>query len=302
MDANTRVRNGSIIAASPYAVTSSDGLGIRIIACTLNGENYLTWSRLMTNALRAKNKLGFIDGSIRKPAEGDANELQWIMCNSMVVAWITNTLDQDLQSSVACIENEKNLWDDLKERFLEEGESVAKYYSNLKVLWDELENFLEAPTCTCAAVASITSQREKEKAYQFLMGLNSEFGMVRSNILSLDTLHSLNKIYYMVIHEERQKIVAHGHESGPEAVVYYVKEGHGTNQLDTHSRGRPHCDYCDRMGHTRNTCWKLHGKPADWEPKSKGKGGPKQQKKFEPTRATGLGVLQARSNAVQTNT
>ena len=26
------------------------------------------------------------------------------------------------------------------------------------------------------------------------------------------------------------------------------------------------CDFCNKPLHTRETCWKLHGKPADWKP------------------------------------
>lgn len=28
---------------------------------------------------------------------------------------------------------------------------------------------------------------------------------------------------------------------------------------------RPWCDHCQRLGHTRNKCWKIHGKPLDWK-------------------------------------
>ena len=31
-------------------------------------------------------------------------------------------------------------------------------------------------------------------------------------------------------------------------------------------KGRPWCDHCKQPGHTRETCWKIHGKPADWKP------------------------------------
>lgn len=30
-------------------------------------------------------------------------------------------------------------------------------------------------------------------------------------------------------------------------------------------KGRPWCDHCRRPGHTKETCWKIHGKPADWK-------------------------------------
>ncbi|PKI69688.1 hypothetical protein CRG98_009844 [Punica granatum] len=73
----------------------------------------------------------------------------------------------------------------------------------------------------------MTSQREKEKAYQFLRGVNLESSTMCSNILNLDPFPALNKVYAVMIHYERQKIAAHGHESGLEAAVYYVKVGAG---------------------------------------------------------------------------
>ncbi|RVW91108.1 hypothetical protein CK203_039905 [Vitis vinifera] len=31
--------------------------------------------------------------------------------------------------------------------------------------------------------------------------------------------------------------------------------------------GRPWCDHCKKLGHSRETCWKIHGKPVDWKPR-----------------------------------
>ena len=30
--------------------------------------------------------------------------------------------------------------------------------------------------------------------------------------------------------------------------------------------GRPWCDQCRKSGHSRETCWKIHGKLANWKP------------------------------------
>ncbi|PKI48421.1 hypothetical protein CRG98_031173 [Punica granatum] len=71
-------RNQPQLAAllSPYTVTSSDGTGVQLISCKLNGDNYLTWSRLMRISLRAKNK------TLREPAEGEPNRALWVIANS----------------------------------------------------------------------------------------------------------------------------------------------------------------------------------------------------------------------------
>ncbi|RVX01148.1 Retrovirus-related Pol polyprotein from transposon TNT 1-94 [Vitis vinifera] len=31
--------------------------------------------------------------------------------------------------------------------------------------------------------------------------------------------------------------------------------------------GRPWCDHCRKPRHSRETCWKIHGKPVDWKPR-----------------------------------
>ncbi|PKI40829.1 hypothetical protein CRG98_038840 [Punica granatum] len=57
-----------------YCLTSSDSMGAQVIGCTLNGDNYLTWSLVMLIALWARNKLSFISGSLVKL--GDDNPLR----------------------------------------------------------------------------------------------------------------------------------------------------------------------------------------------------------------------------------
>ncbi|PKI70924.1 hypothetical protein CRG98_008657 [Punica granatum] len=108
---------------SPYTVTPSDGSVLRLTECKLNGENYLAWSRLMRMALRAKNKVCFIDGTLPEPADGDPSKPLWVMANSLVVTWMINSLEKELQPSIACIENALILWEDLRQRFAQGNET-----------------------------------------------------------------------------------------------------------------------------------------------------------------------------------
>ena len=57
--------------------------------------------------------------------------------------------------------------------------------------------------------------------------------------------------------------------SGPEAsalVTRWPHAGFGPRQFK-----RIYCEHCKKMGHTKETCWTLHGKPADWKPKQPNK-------------------------------
>ena len=179
-----------------YQISSSDSPGNVLIACQLNGDNYLTWSRAMRNALKAKKKLGFVDETIEKPEEDDPNYEHWEAWNSMLIAWIFNTMGKDLQATVAYADDVRKLWNDLKERYSQgnlariyqlksdicflkqEGQSVAEYWGKMKGLWDELESYYDNSGCTCGANGAALMKWETEKSFQFLMGLHPEFNTV----------------------------------------------------------------------------------------------------------------------------
>ncbi|PKI32089.1 hypothetical protein CRG98_047520, partial [Punica granatum] len=157
--------------------------------------------------------------------------------------------------------------------------SVTKYYSRLKTLWDELDNYLEIPACTCSATKLYTAQREREKTHQFLMGLGSDFATVRSNVLSHEPPHSLNKVYALILYEERQNIVTQSHETAaPDGAVFLSrligKQGSGGGQTYSGQGGErgsgvtsKTCFHCGRVGHIKSSCWLLHGLPANLESK-----------------------------------
>ncbi|PKI70041.1 hypothetical protein CRG98_009504 [Punica granatum] len=106
-------------------------------------------------ALCAKNKVRFIDGTLPELANGDPNKPLWVMAKSMVVTWIVNLLEKDLQPNIACIEITRVFWEDLRQRFAQgnetriyqlksviyasrqEGRPAAEYYGSLKELWEK---------------------------------------------------------------------------------------------------------------------------------------------------------------------
>ena len=127
---------------------------------------------------------------------------------------------------------------------------------------------------------------------QFLMGLNESFNGIRSQILLLDPLPSVNKVYSMVLRIEKQREVSdifsenlentalftrstftkpvgrsHGssrtdHPKGPTRYqIHSSSKGYGS-QYDSKKQFR-HCDYCSNDGHVRDTCFRLHDYP-DW--------------------------------------
>jgi len=126
----------------------------------VNGSNFQQWNRSMKIALHTRTKLGFIDGSCKKPESSSAIYEQWIRCDSMVVNWLLNSIAHELSKAFAEL-----LWLELLKRSgqnngpllyqlqkeiseMHQGnDSVAIYYTKLKQPWDELDDLSEVLIC-----------------------------------------------------------------------------------------------------------------------------------------------------------
>ncbi|XP_071695530.1 uncharacterized protein [Rutidosis leptorrhynchoides] len=182
----------------------------------------------MTNVLFAKNKFCFVDGTLPMPAEGSNDRVIWQRCNAMVRGWLVNSMDMELRNSVKYAATARDIWDDLKERFdkenaqrayelrrtissvHQENMTVSAYYTKLRGIWDEIQSVSPSPLCTCNSCTcnlgkSLNDMRDKEKLYDFLMGLNEEYSNIRSQILSTSPLPSLATAFHMVNQDEQQK-------------------------------------------------------------------------------------------------
>ncbi|CAL8150564.1 unnamed protein product [Prunus armeniaca] len=205
--------------SSPYYINNSDHPGLVIVPKPLNGDNYATWRRFMTISLNAKNKLGFVDGTLKKPSSESTPDEHavWMRCNDMVFSWIVNTLDPEISDSVIYCTTAREIWEDLRERFSQSNAprifqlqretsyltqdqlSVAAYYTKLKGLWDELASYTDSSTCTCATHGDLN------KLMQFLMGLNESYSAVRGQILLMNPLPSVRQAYASISQEEKQR-------------------------------------------------------------------------------------------------
>ncbi|KAL8482471.1 hypothetical protein ACS0TY_028590 [Phlomoides rotata] len=83
---------------SPYYIGSSDNPSHVFVTDLLSDGNYGDWSEEISNCLFAKNKFGFVDGSIPMPDEGTSEFLLWKRCNAMVKGWLVVAMDEEIKS------------------------------------------------------------------------------------------------------------------------------------------------------------------------------------------------------------
>ncbi|XP_070015350.1 uncharacterized protein [Nicotiana sylvestris] len=197
--------SGVIDSTHPYYLHPSDYPGMNLVSSAFDGKGYGGWRRAIIIALSAKNKLGFIDGTLIIPKTDSAVQQAWGRCNDMVLSWLLNSLSKEIAESVLYPQSAKDLWSDLEDRFgqangaklfqlqkelssvVQGNSSVSTYFTKIKSLWDELDalNTFSACVCECECGAKVKSLKahQDERLLQFLMGLNDIFIGVRSNIL-----------------------------------------------------------------------------------------------------------------------
>ena len=80
------------------------------------------WSRGIKFALGAKNKLGFIDGSLNKPAVTSEDYQKWIRNDYLVTSWILHSMESTFSESFIFTNYARELREEILERY---GQSTA---------------------------------------------------------------------------------------------------------------------------------------------------------------------------------
>ena len=93
--------------SSAYYLHPGENPGTMLITTQLDGDNYHTWNRAIK----------FVNGDLPEPAQNDGLHEAWERCNVMVISWITRTLNAQIARSTVYIDNAKDLWEELRERF-----------------------------------------------------------------------------------------------------------------------------------------------------------------------------------------
>ncbi|XP_030924704.1 uncharacterized protein LOC115951685 [Quercus lobata] len=191
----------------------------------------------------------------------------------------STSISRDLQPSIVYFKIAREVWLELQHRFSQgngpqifelrrevfssqEDLTINAYYTKFKGLWDELSEYR---TCSCGHQA-------EECVMSFLMGLNDTYTTVRGQILLMDPIPSLSKVFSPLVQDEKQRKVSKTPTT--EASALAVKNnGSFVKGSNKGKSGRPQCTHCGALGHVADKCYKLHGYPLGYKFKNKGQQG-----------------------------
>ncbi|XP_019267597.1 PREDICTED: uncharacterized protein LOC109244892 [Nicotiana attenuata] len=293
--------------SSPLFLHSSDIPGMSLVVVPFSGCGFGGWRRSIIVSLSARNKIAFIDSSFPKPTAGSPESKQWDRCNNMVISWLTSSLTPEIAESVQYSDTAESIWKQLNNRYGTINETkkfeikkelastcqgpldIASYFNKLKKLWNELGAMgsNHANTCTCAAKESLLREDEENKVHQFLMGLNETYITVRSNILMMNPLPSLDNVYNILLQDEKQRQMTPNTHFTPDLASFnanattptrfpphFQPQRQYTQKINFDSPNQRlvsnqnkdlFCKYCKKSGHTIGKCYKLIGFPQGFK-------------------------------------
>ena len=77
----------------------------------LNGKNYLEWAQTVKLVIDGKGKLGHLTGEVKKPVNNDPHLKSWRSENSLVIAWLINSMESSIGKPFLFIPIAKEVWD-----------------------------------------------------------------------------------------------------------------------------------------------------------------------------------------------
>ncbi|KAJ7950679.1 Retrovirus-related Pol polyprotein from transposon TNT 1-94 [Quillaja saponaria] len=281
-------RNGSSGSRSRVGI-SNDNPSLQISPVKFDSNNFLAWSRSCLLFIQARGLYGYVIGSKSKPADGDPLLEPWISENSLVMSWLINSMQPQISRGYLLLDSADKMWTALCQTYSQVGNdiqvfelrkklhetkqgelTIAQYFAELSGLWQELDYYQEYQPVHPADAASYKKVVDKERVYDFLAGLNLEYDQIRVQVLGRDPFPNLRQTYAYV-HQEESRRIAMLHvvtrERSAMVATPIPKESKGVHTRGIEiARGSDNddlqCDYCGKTRHTRDTCWKLHGRPT----------------------------------------
>ncbi|RVW54465.1 Retrovirus-related Pol polyprotein from transposon TNT 1-94 [Vitis vinifera] len=219
---------GSVLL--PSGGTTSRSEAVSLFREMVGSENYLSWSASVELWFMGQ---GYEDHLVTQ--EADIPEAKGLYTNDIqrlykVASAIVhlNQQDLDLSTYIGQIAS-------LKEQFL----TVMPLTPDVGAQQTQLDKFFMVLT---------------------LIGLRPDLEPIRDQILGSSSVPSLDDVFARLLRISSTQTLPSDSASDSSVLVSQTTSRGGRS--GTRGRGqRPHCTYCNKLGHTRDRCYQLHGRP-----------------------------------------
>lgn len=308
--AKTQTLDPTMNPAGPYHLHPTD-TGLKIVLNVFTGVGFKNWKRSVSIALSGKNKLGFVDGIVKRSSSNATLAKAWDRVNDIVLGWLLGAVDEKIFGSVLWFKTAKEVWENLEQRFGQSSSaqlftvqeqiskafqsqdmSIEEFYTKMKGLWDEVDALDPLPTCECSGCTCNLTQKtfksqQGRRLIQFLMKLDNKYQHTRSIILMRKKMPTAAEAYNILTQEKTHQEFSKNNISEQDVPIACRVEKRRTFDNRNKIRGeykskrqntQLFCDHCKIHGHTMDKCWKIHGYPSSFKTNTRRRGS--QQSKY----------------------
>lgn len=269
-----------------------DNPSLQITPMKLNEKNFVIWSAAAALYLTSRGKIGYVNGSIKAPAEADPQYERWTLEDSIVRSWLLNSVNPEMQHTILRKRTAREVWTLLKDMFghenntlrvyqlsrevyrMEQGSgSVTSYFNSLRAKWEEID------CCALDDWACIEDQKrhlkyiQQNRVFKFLAGLNEEYDTLKSHVLHMEPTPSMEQVYHRFLDEEgRRAVMNHaasgqGEQGAGQFSALATTAPRDSKIKKGKNRTGQSCAHCGRDNHREDHCWDLHPekKPAKFK-------------------------------------
>ncbi|KAM3202137.1 hypothetical protein P3L10_029761 [Capsicum annuum] len=285
----------------PLYLQACNTPGSSLVPIQLTGsENYALWSRSMRIGLLGKSKLGFVDGRHTKEKFEPALYDLWEKCNAIVLSWIMISVSKELLSGIVYASNAQKVWSDLKERFDKvDGLRIFFLHKEITTLVQgtssRLMQFLmglnDSYNQCRSQIMMLYPPPTVNKAYSLVISEEGQRVLAKSNSVNITDISDGMSFFggkntfnsgakqggtSFEISDKDGTSYNGGYRGGQSNInSQYYRKGkpsmnsgfsglnHNNNSNYRLKKINLYCDYCNWKGHTKGTCYKLHGYPSD---------------------------------------
>ncbi|XP_076918119.1 uncharacterized protein LOC143578413 [Bidens hawaiensis] len=216
------------------------------------------------------------------------------MCNSILLTWILNSVSEELYLGQVYSKFASKVWKQLKEAYDKVDRSfvftiyqkinmvsqnymhVFEYYHKLNTMWKQLDQILQLPACTCNASKKFNDFNLMIKLMQFLMGLDSSYQSVRTNLLTREELPTVKEAFSIISREESHRQFSNSNNNNNQKrqsqnVGFVSKSNYNFDNKKGTTRTQNQnvkCSYCNKIGHNIDKCFKIVGYNSWMKPRN----------------------------------
>ena len=251
----------SVISGSPM-ITSEKLVG---------SENYLSWSASVELWFMGQ---GYEDHLVTQEADiPEVDRVQWRKIDAQLCSVLWQSVDPRILLHLQAYKTCFKFWTQAKGLYTNDIQRLYKVASAIVHLSQQdldlstyigqiaslKEQFLTVMPLT-PDVGAQQTQLDKFFMVLTLIGLRPDLEPIRDQILGSSSVPSLDDVFARLLRISSTQTLPSDSTSDFSVLVSQTTSRGGRS--GTRGRGqRPHCTYCNKLGHTRDRCYQLHGRP-----------------------------------------